>query len=336
MRELNKKFNIKKLTCSRELSLVVVLIVLCAAIQFRNSSFLTFGTMEAMLKNYSVTMILALGMLGVLLIGGIDISIGSTLAFSGMTAALLMRDGVFTATPLGFLASMLVGGAWGFLIGLIISKGKVLPIIATLGFMNIVRGATYIIADSRWVAAYEIPKKFKDFATSSYLGLGIINNMIAVMLFCYIIFFIVMKWTRIGRKVYAVGSNPEAAQVSGIKIDNIKLMVYTVMGVISGLAGALWVSIYASAQGNMADGIEMDVIAACVIGGVSLNGGRGSVVGVFLGGIIMSIIGKALPLIHVDQFWQKAVKGLIILIAIIINVVTQRVVEKNNLKRREL
>lgn len=281
-------------------------------------------------------MILALGMLGVLLVGGIDISIGSTVAFAGMATALFMRDGLYTATPIGILVAVVIGALWGLLIGVIIAKGKVLPIIATLGFMNIIRGATYIIADSRWVAAYEIPENFKAFATGSYLGFGVLNNLIVVMILCYVFFFVVMKWTKIGRKIYAVGSNPEAAAVSGIKIANINMLVYTVMGAVSGLAGALWVSLYASAQGNMAEGIEMDVIAACVIGGVSLNGGKGSVVGVFLGGIIMSIIGKALPLIHVDQFWQKAVKGLIILIAIIINIVSQRMVTKNNLKRREL
>lgn len=145
-----------------------------------------------------------------------------------------------------------------------------------------------------------------------------------------------MKWTRTGRKIYAIGSNPEAAEISGIRIDNIKLLVYSLMGAICGLAGAMWVSVYASAQGDMATGIEMDVIAACVIGGVSLTGGRGSVVGVFLGSLTIAIIGKALPLIGVSQFWQSAIKGVIILVAVILNVMAQRVMDKNNLKGREM
>lgn len=328
--------SIKKLFGSREMSLVLIAIVICVFVQFRNDVFLTAGTMNDLFKNYAVIMILALGMMCVLLIGGIDISIGSTLALSGMCSALIMRDYPGTPVIVAFLISMAIGAVCGFIIGLVIAKGKVIPIIATLGFMNIYRGATYLIANSQWVAAYQIPEGFKAFAQQNYLTLGAINNMITVMVICYAIFFFVMKWTRIGRKVYAVGSNEEAARVSGIHIEKIQIMVYTVMGLLSGLAGALWVSLYASAQGDMAGGIEMDVIAACVIGGVSLNGGRGSVPGVFLGAFIMAIIGKALPLIGVSQFWQSAIKGAIILAAVIVNIMTQRSVEKNNRKRREI
>ena len=310
---MEKKFSLKKLTSSREMSLLLVVIVLCIFIQFRNSSFLTGTVIVEMLKNYSVTMILALGMMCVLLIGGIDISIGSTIALSGMGSALMMRDGVFSNTLLGFVMSVLIGLVCGLVIGLVISKGKVLPIIATLGFMNIYRGLTYLIANSQWVAAYQVPEKFKAFAQSSYLTFGLVNNLVTIMIICYIIFFI-----------------------AGIKIDNIKLLVYSLMGGICGLAGAMWVSVYASAQGDMATGIEMDVIAACVIGGVSLTGGRGSVVGVFLGSLTIAIIGKALPLIGVSQFWQSAIKGVIILVAVILNVMAQRVMDKNNLKGREM
>ena len=333
---MNKKFDLKKLTSSREMSLVIVLVVLCAFIQLRNSTFLQPGTIEAMLKNYAVMMIMALGMMCVLLTGGIDIAIGSTLAFSGMFSALIMRDHPGVPVIGGFLISIAVGTVLGAVIGVVISKGKVPPIVATLGFMNIYRGCTYLIADSRWVAAYQIPEGFKAFAQSYYLTGGLLNNMITVIIICYVIFFIALKWTTAGRRVYAVGSNAEAAEVSGINVDNVKIGVYSLMGLLSGLGGALWVSLYASAQGDMATGLEMDVIAACVVGGVSLNGGRGTVPGVFLGGLIMAIIGKALPLIGVSQFWQSAIKGLIILFAVILNVITQRTMDKNALKRREM
>lgn len=330
------KIDIKKITGSREVSLVIVLIILCAFIQMRNSSFLTAKVMIDMFKNYSVTMILALGMMGVLLIGGIDISIGSTLALSGMSMALLMRDGIIGNTFLAIAVSILIGLAGGTLIGLVIAGGKVLPIIATLGFMNIYRGVTYLVANSQWVAAYQITENFKNFAQSSSLSFGLINNLIVIMIICYLLFFFLMKWTRTGRKIYAVGSNAEAAQISGINIKKIKIFVYAVMGALCGLAGSLWVSLYASAQGDMAKGIEMDVIAACVIGGVSLNGGRGSVAGVFLGSVTIAIIGKALPLIGISQFWQNGIKGVIILAAVVLNVLTQRVIDKNNLKGKEM
>lgn len=331
----NKKWNLKKLTSSREMSLVVVLIVLCIFVQFRNSSFLTGETLEDMFRNYAVVFILALGMMCVLLTGGIDISIGSTLAFSGMAAGLIMRDYAI-ATPLAFLISMAVGALLGLIVGLVISKGKVPAIVCTLGFMNIFRGLTYLIADNRWVAAYQFTDSFKNFALSKYLGFGLVNNMIAVMIYCYMIFFVIMKWTTLGRRVYAIGSNAEAAAVSGINSSRVKIGVYTLMGFLCGLGGALWTSLYKSAQGDMATGIEMDVIAACVVGGVSLTGGRGSVVGVFLGSLTIAIIGKALPLIGVSQFWQNAIKGLIILVAVVLNVLAQRAMDRNNLKRREM
>lgn len=333
---MSKKFDLKKLTSSREMSLVIVLIILCIFIQLRNPSFLTAKVMIDMFKNYSVTMILALGMMGVLLIGGIDISIGSTLAFSGMSMGLLMRDGIITNTFIAIVVSVLLGLIGGAIVGVVIAWGNVLPIIATLGFMNIYRGLTYLVAKSQWVAAYQVTDNFKAFAQSSSLTFGLLNNLITIMIVCYAIFFFVMKWTRTGRKIYAVGSNAEAAEVSGIKIANIKLLVYSTMGALCGLAGALWVSLYASAQGDMAKGIEMDVIAACVIGGVSLTGGRGSVVGVFLGSLTIAIIGKALPLIGISQFWQNGIKGVIILLAVILNVIAQRVMDKNNLKGREM
>lgn len=333
---MSKKFDLKKLTSSREMSLVIVLIILCIFIQLRNPSFLTAKVMIDMFKNYSVTMILALGMMGVLLIGGIDISIGSTLAFSGMSMGLLMRDGIITNTFIAIVVSVLLGLIGGAIVGVVIAWGNVLPIIATLGFMNIYRGLTYLVAKSQWVAAYQVTDNFKAFAQSSSLTFGLLNNLITIMIICYAIFFFVMKWTRTGRKIYAVGSNAEAAEVSGIKIANIKLLVYSTMGALCGLAGALWVSLYASAQGDMAKGIEMDVIAACVIGGVSLTGGRGSVVGVFLGSLTIAIIGKALPLIGISQFWQNGIKGVIILLAVILNVIAQRVMDKNNLKGREM
>ena len=333
---MEKKFSLKKLAGSREMSLVIVLIILCAFVQFRSGSFLSAKVINDMFKNYSITMLLSLGMMCVLLIGGIDISIGSTIALSGMSMALLMRDSVISGTLTGFVIAVVTGAICGFVVSLVISKGKVPPTIATLGFMNIYRGITYLVSDSQWVAAYQIPETFKDFAQKKYLTFGLINNLITIMIVCYIIFFIVMKWTRTGRKIYAVGSNAEAAEVSGIKLDNIKMLVYTVMGALCGLAGAMWVSVYASAQGDMATSIEMDVIASCVIGGVSLNGGRGSVVGVFLGSLAMAIIGKTLPLIGVSQFWQSAIKGLIIIVAIIINVLAARMLDRNSLKGREM
>jgi Ribose/xylose/arabinose/galactoside ABC-type transport systems, permease components len=330
---MKTKFDIRKITKSRESSLVIVLLVMCVLIQLRNSIFLSVSNLNDMFVNATILSILSLGMMCVLLIAGIDISIGSTLALSGMAAGLVMRDNPATPTILLFLIAILVGTACGFLNGIVIAKGKVIPIIATMGFMNIFRGATYLIAKNQWIAAYQVPDQFKKFTLGRFLG---INNMIIVAAICFLIFAYFMKYTRVGRKIYAVGSNSEAAEISGIHIVKIKLLVYTIMGSLCGLCGGLWVSKYASAQGDAAKGIEMDVIAACVIGGVSLNGGKGTVFGVLLGAITLGILNNALPLINVSSFWQDAIKGLIIIAAIILNTVTQRTMAKNNLKGREI
>lgn len=323
---------LKKITASREASLLIVLIVLCIAITIKNPSFMTVKSITDMLKNNAVTMIMALGMLGVLLVGGIDISIASTVGFAGMTVGMLTKNGIVTSTPLLFLIAIVVGAVCGCLVGAIIAYGKVLPIIATMGFMYIYRGMAYIISNSEWASADALGD-FKNFALGKILGL---NNVIWVTILCYIVFFIVMKWTKTGRKVYAVGSNREAASISGISTQRIDLMVYTVMGILAGLGGALAVSVYASAQPNMLYGKEMDVIAACVIGGVSMSGGRGNVTGTLLGALILAIIAKALPLIGIDSIAQNTVKGIIIMVVVILNVVTQRMMDKNNLKEREM
>ena len=307
-----KKSILKKITASREASLLIVLIVLCIAITAKSPSFMTAKSISDMLKNNAVIMIMALGMLGVLLVGGIDISV--------------------TSTPLLFLIAVAVGAACGLVIGLVIAYGKVIPIIATMGFMYIYRGMAYLISNSEWASAENLGT-FKNFALGKTLGL---NNVIWVTIICYVIFFIVMKWTKVGRMVYAVGSNREAAAISGINTKKIDLLVYTVMGILAGLCGALAVSVYASAQPNMLYAKEMDVIAACVIGGVSMSGGRGTVSGALLGSLILAIIAKALPLVGIESIAQNTVKGIIIMVVVILNVVTQRAMDKSNLKGREM
>lgn len=292
---------------------------------------MTAKSISDMLKNNAVIMIMALGMLGVLLVGGIDISVASTLSFSGMTVGMLMKNRVVTSTPLLFLIAVAVGAACGLVIGLVIAYGKVIPIIATMGFMYIYRGMAYLISNSEWASAENLGT-FKNFALGKTLGL---NNVIWVTIICYVIFFVVMKWTKVGRMVYAVGSNREAA-ISGINTKKIDLLVYTVMGILAGLCGALAVSVYASAQPNMLYAKEMDVIAACVIGGVSMSGGRGTVSGALLGSLILAIIAKALPLVGIESIAQNTVKGIIIMVVVILNVVTQRAMDKSNLKGREM
>lgn len=330
---MDKKSALKKITGSREILLVGILILLFAVVTVISPSFLTPKSIMDMLKNNAVTMVMALGMLCVMLVGGIDISIMSTLALSGMSVGMLLKYEVITSPVLAFLISIAIGTACGLLVGLVISRANVPPIIATMGFMYVFRAMGYLVSNGgEWAGAAALGS-FKDFATTKFLG---INCVIWVIILCYVFFYFFMKWTRTGRKIYAVGSNASAAEVSGINVKNIKMMVYVIMGFLAGLGGALQVSVYASAMPDMQQGGEMDVIAACVIGGVSMSGGRGSVVGAFFGSLILATIAKALPLVGFDALWQNTIKGVLILVVVVVNVVLQRIADKNALKRREM
>ena len=330
---MEKKSLLKRITGSREASLVIVLVVLLVIVSILNPAFMTGKNIAEILKNNSVTLILTLGMLCVLLVGGIDISIASTLALSGMAVGIMIKYGKITDAPIvGFIIALVIGAVCGLLMGIIIGYGNVTPIIATMGGMYIFRALAYLVSNSEWAGADALGR-FKDFALENFLG---INKVIWVVIICYVLFFIVLKWTKFGRNIYAVGSNTEAAQISGINVANVKVYVYTIMGILSGLCGALATSIYASAQPSMQKGKEMDVIAACVIGGVSMSGGKGTVPGALLGALILAVIGKALPLVGIDAIWQNTIKGVLIVAVIILNVITQRMLDRQNLERREM
>lgn len=330
---MEKKSFIKKLTGSREALLAAILILLFVVITIISPSFLSARSIMDMLKNNAVTMILALGMLCVMLVGGIDISIMSTLALSGMAIGMLLKYEHISNTFLVFVIAIAIGAVCGFLVGVVISRADVPPIIATMGFMYVFRAMGFIVSKGgEWAGAAALGT-FKNFATTKILGLSCVIWLIVL---CYVFFFVFMKWTRTGRKIYAVGSNASAAEVSGINVKNIKLMVYMIMGVLAGLGGAIQVSVYASAMPDMQQGGEMDVIAACVIGGVSMSGGRGTVVGALLGSLILATIAKALPLVGIDALAQNTIKGVLILAVVVVNVVLQRIADRNALKGREM
>lgn len=331
---MEKKSLWKRITGSREASLVLILVimmVLVAIVQYSsgNGVFFSATNIGQIFRNNALTMLMALGMMCVILTAGIDISITSTLAFAGMIVGMLQKYDICHNTFLLFLIAAAIGLGCGFLNGLIISKGHIAPIICTMGFMYIWRGLAYVVSNNQWASGADV-SSFAEFGKDGSVGPYI------VLAVAYVLFFIIMKWTTFGRQIYAVGSNREAAAVSGINVDRVLIRVYMIMGLLAGISGALSVSIYASAQPNMQYGKEMDVIAACVIGGVAMTGGRGSVVGTFLGALFYAVLAKALPLVGLENIWQNLIKGVVVLVVVLLNVLTQRAMDRANLERREM
>jgi rhamnose transport system permease protein len=309
----------------------VFIIILCAIFQIRNHSFLTISNIRDLLTNTAILGILAVGMMMVLLTRGIDLSIGATIALSGMVTALTVKAFRDISPIVSLLQGMAIGAIVGAVIGLLVARFNVLPIIATLGFMNVIRGLTYLTSNGAWVSSYQMSEGFKHIATGTFLG---VNNLVVIAVAIYIVYYYFINHTRTGRQIYAVGSNPEAADISGIPRRRILWLVYTMMGTLAGLAGVLWVSKFASAQGDTAVGYELSVIAATVLGGVSISGGSGKVSGLILGTILFGILNNALPLINVSPFWQQAIQGVVILAAVITNVLVKRNNEYYALRKR--
>jgi rhamnose transport system permease protein len=317
----------------RELGLVFFIVVLSIAVQARNHEFLTINNMGNLFTNTAILGILSVGMMMVLLTGGIDLSVGAVVAFSGMVSALTVRNYPGIPPFILVLEGALFGAAIGFIVGILVARFSILPIIASLGMMNAVRGMTYLVSGGAWVSAYQMPDSFKRMATNRFLG---INNLVVIAIVVYIIFYYFINFTRTGRRIYAVGSNREAADIIGLPAKRIITLVYILEGFLAGLAGVLWVSKFASAQGDTAAGYEMNVIAACVLGGIAVSGGRGKVAGLVLGVILSGILANALPLINVSPFWQQAIQGFVILAAIITNVLIKRNNDRANLARRAI
>ncbi|MFA6856023.1 MAG: ABC transporter permease [Treponema sp.] len=326
-------FKDKKPGSFRELGLLAFIVVISLLVEIRNPMFFTLSNLEDIGVNTAILSILAVGMMMVLLTAGIDLSIGATIAFSGMCVALTLEAHPELPVGVALVEGILLGAVIGLILGIFISRFNILPIIASLGMMDIVRGFTYVVSKSKWVSAYQMPDDFKNFATGNIFG---ISNFIIIAIIVYVCFFYFINYTKVGRWIYAVGSNPAAAKISGIPKRRVIALVYMLMGALAGLAGVLWVSKYASAQGNTAEGEEMSVIAACVIGGVSITGGRGKVSGLILGCLLFGILDNALPLINVSPFWQKAIQGAVILTAVVANAVIRRQSDLKALKSRKI
>ena len=299
---------------------LLALALMVLALSLLSDRFLTVDNGWNILRQISVNLCLSIGMTLVILSGGIDLSVGAILALSGALAAGLLKIGIeipgtdilLQVTPSGaILIGLAAGAAAGWINGFAITRFKLPPFVATLGMFSIARGLTML-----WTGGFPITGLGDAFGR---LGTGVFLGMptpVWIMLALTGIFIVVTKRTRFGRHLYAVGGNVRAARLTGLNVSRITIAVYSLAGALAGVAGLIVTARLDSAQPNAGLGYELDSIAAVVIGGTSLSGGRGSVAGTVLGCLIIGVLNNGLFLLNVSPFWQQVIKGVVILLAV--------------------
>jgi rhamnose transport system permease protein len=300
----------------REPLLAAMVVLLVVAVGLRAPAFLSLGSLANLATDSTLLVMLALTQMLVIVTRGVDLSVAANLALCGMVAAMLGAHYPGLPLPLIVLAAVGVGLLLGLVNGWMIGWLELPPIVVTLGTMSVYRGAVFVLSGGTWVSAHQMPAHFIAFPLDRLLGLPHLVWIAAALLAA-------MAWvarsTRFGRDLYAIGNAPQCAGYIGIPSHKRLLGAYALSGAVAGLCGYLWVARYAVAYTEIAYGFEFTVIAACVIGGVSIGGGVGTVLGATLGALFLTVIGNALPVLQVSPFWQSALTGLVILVAVLIN-----------------
>ncbi len=304
---------------------LVFLAVLFVVITITDSKnvFLTPGNLMNVMRQVSTNAFVACGMTLILIAGGIDLSIGAVMAITGMVAAYMSMSGIpFWICALCGLA---VGGAAGFINGVIVSKTNLQPFIVTYSTQIILRGMVYVITAA---GTYRLTSpSFLAFGGGS---LGPVPWPVIYMIVVIAIMVLLLNYSRLGRHIYAIGGNPKAAQFAGINTTKIKIIIYTLSGVLAALAGLVLTSRNSSMQPGLATGAEMDAIAAVVLGGTSMAGGQGAIAGTIIGAFIIGFINNGLNLLGMNSFWQYIVKGIVILIAVYLDFIKNKKITKGN------
>jgi ribose transport system permease protein len=294
-----------------ECRMFAVLVVLTIVISVVSPHFLSYGNVANLMDQSVVTGIVAIGQTFVILVAGIDLSVGALTGISSVVLGLAMTS-TGLPVPVAMLAALVCGGLLGLVNGVLATFGKIAPFIVTLGMMSIGRSLAYIVSNGNAISS--LPDSFAVLGSSELFGLPL-NFLFVVILFA--LAWAYLSFTKGGRTIYAIGSNIEAARASGLKVSFYMLLAYVLSGVLSGVAGVMLSSRLMSIDPVAGTGLELDAVAAVVIGGASLFGGRGSMIGTFLGVVIMVMIRNALNLLNVGPYWQGSAIGAIIIIAVL-------------------
>ena len=300
-----------------ERNLIVILALLIIVLSIASNRFFSYNNIMNLLRQTSIIGVMAVGMTFVVVSSGIDLSVGSVLAFSSVILAMLLKAG--TPIFLSIALALLAGTAIGVLMGILIHKGSVPAFIATLGGMTITRGAVMLISGARKISG--LPREFKAFATMKILG---IPGMVVVWFLIVVIGFIIAKYTIFGRNVYAIGSNEEAARLSGIKIGRNMYGIYAFCAFTSAVAGILMTARLGNGVPTSGTGYELDVIAATVVGGASLSGAVGSILGTVLGTIIIATIRNGGNLLGINPFLLDILVGTLIVFAVLFDQISKK------------
>ncbi len=301
---------------NREIWLAAAILAMIGLVSSRFAGFAHPGNLAQLFNDTSLLMILALGQMVVILTRSVDLSMAANLCFTGMVVAML--NAAYPAIPITLLiiVALAVGLLLGAINGLLVWKLDIPSIVVTLGTLTIYRGATFVLSGGAWVNADQMSPAFIGFQRAQILGIPVLS-WVAVSVI--VLFFLVMTRTALGRSIYAVGVNPTASVYAGIDVGRTKFVAFCISGLVAGLAGYLWISRYVIASVEVANGYELNIIAACVIGGISIAGGIGSVVGAVLGALFLGIIASALPVVNISPFWQMAISGSAIILAVALN-----------------
>jgi ribose transport system permease protein len=297
---------------AQTLAPIVVLVLICAALSLLTPRFLTQKNIINVVRQSSLNGIVAAGMTLVILTGGIDLSVGSLLAVTSVFAAGALHDGYSPVAA--SLAGVVIGLGFGLGSGLVITIGDVAPFIVTLGTLTIARGVALIYTNGAPILATDV-----DFRYIGRGDLGPIPVPIVILLIVYAIVYVLLNRTTFGGYIYAIGGNQEAARLSGVPVRLIKTIAYAISGLLAGLTGVILTARLGSAQPNLGTGDELDAIAAVVLGGTSLAGGRGGIFGTLVGALIIGVLSNGLNLMNVNAYYQPVAKGLVILIAILVD-----------------
>lgn len=307
---------------------LIALLLLMVVLSIVTDKFLTAGNLWNVLRQISVNMCLSIGMTLVILTAGIDLSVGAVLGLSGAICAGLLKSGISIPamdlwigfTVLGaIVAAITVGTALGLFNGWVITRFSVPPFVATLSMLTVARGLTFLYTQGQPIS--DLGANFEKIGAAWFLGVPV---PVWISVLFILAFYILTTKTSLGRFIYAIGGNEKAAQVSGVPIQKVKWIVYALSGAMAAIGGVLVTSRLNSAQPNAGINYELDAIAAIVIGGTSLSGGQGSVKGTIIGAILIGVLNNGLVLLNVSPFWQQLVKGLVILLAVIVDKMNQK------------